>query len=83
MHVLARCQLSLKFVQLLCELDTATHQLSQFNKRANDVDAHHHRALAIKNVGRHHCAVFGKSVGQKAWIAMLLGTGRNLRPVAF
>lgn len=42
------------------------------DKCAYDVDAHHHCAFAIKHVGRHQCAMFGKRVRQKAWIAMLL-----------
>jgi hypothetical protein len=56
-------------------------QFAQMHESTYDVDAHLDGARAVQDGGGHDGAVFGEHVGRKSRIAVLLGTGRNLRPV--
>ena len=56
--------------------------LAQSDKRPDNENAHLNRSLATENVRGHQRAMFRKNPWPVARIAMPLGTGRNLRPVA-
>lgn len=55
--------------------------LAHFNEGADDIDTHGDRLRAVQDVGGHEGAMFGKGDGEEPGIAVLLGTGRKLRPV--
>ncbi|MCM2289107.1 MAG: hypothetical protein NDI67_08775 [Sulfuritalea sp.] len=45
------------------------------------IDGHIHRVRAVEHEAGHHRPMLDKRQGRKARIAVLLGTGRKLRPV--
>jgi hypothetical protein len=64
-----------------CQLSVGAQRFAKLNKRTYDVDAHLNCMSAIQDHGSHDRTVLSKSVGREARVTMLLGTGRNLRPV--
>jgi len=57
--------------------------LPKTNECSDNIDAHCYCLLAIQDSRCHYSAVFGENPRQEPRIAVLLGTGRKLRPVRF
>ena len=81
---LCTCLLSLAGLDLLDfagQVFVGGQDFAQLYKGADDENVHLHSTRTIKHGREHGHAVLGKGIGKKARVAMLLGTGRNLRPV--
>lgn len=68
--------------QLSGKLTVGGQQTAHTNKRTHYQNAHFNGWRAVQDVGHHERPMLGEGIGEKTRIAVLLRTGRNLRPVA-
>src|SRR6266705_5992064 len=68
-------------VEAVRELPIRGEQLAHAHEGAHHVDAHLDSTRAVEDSGRHDGTVFGEGGGRKSRVAVLLGTGRKMRPV--
>jgi len=67
--------------ELAGQLCVRGKHFAQPQEGTHDVNPHLDRFGAVQNIGRLNCAVLCESEGWKSRVAVLLGTGRKLRPV--
>jgi len=72
---------SLQLRELTGELRVRGEHFAQPQKGAHDVDTRLDGFGAVQHIGGLNCAVLCEGEGWESRVAVLLGTGRNLRPV--
>src|SRR5262250_1627938 len=72
---------SLQLRELTGELRVGGKHFAQPQKGTHDIDPHLDGFGAVQHISRLNCAVLCESEGWKSRVAVLLRTGRNLRPV--
>jgi hypothetical protein len=83
MHVKPAFEFRFQGGQRAGEVAGVSERGPHFQESAHHEYAHLHSPWAVEDVGRHDCAVLRESEREHARVAMLAGTGRKLRPVAF
>src|SRR5205814_6043066 len=73
--------LALELIELAREPAVGGEEFAQLHEGAHDIDAHLDGPGAVEDGGGHDGAVLGEGEGRQSRIAVLLGTGRKMRPV--